>query len=107
MLGVPSIYAYLAGGVAVLGVIGGFYALDASKNHYKHLYQTDEAEIIRLEVQLNDMTVKQENQITTSGKNVVTVVQGPDRIKTVIKTIHDAPEPKDCGTPVLPEDIQI
>jgi hypothetical protein len=99
-------YAWVGGGVAALALIGGFATLDASKNHYKRLYLDDETKIGVLHSQLDELTDTQNIQKTATDKTVTKVVQAPAQIVTVVKTIHDAPNPANCGTPVLPQNVK-
>jgi hypothetical protein len=93
-------------GVIALLLIGSEGGLYLRGNHYKFLYNADETKITQLNDKITSMTDKQSHQTVASGASVIKVIQGPKEIETVVKTIHDAPVPKDCGTPILPEEVK-
>jgi hypothetical protein len=82
-------------------VIGGFWALDHSRDYWKADDQKHMQRIVELNQQISDMTTRQDVQHGISEKTVTKVVQGPERIKTIVQHIHDAPEGPDCTTPDL------
>jgi hypothetical protein len=49
------------------------------------------------------ITSARDRQRSVTEKNVRVVEQGPERVRTVIKEIHDAPNPEGCRTPALDE----
>jgi hypothetical protein len=51
--------------------------------------------------ELQRITSAKDTQTKTSERTVTQVVQGQERVKTVVRTIHDAPNPPDCKTPGL------
>lgn len=99
-------YSYIAGGVALLSVLGGLAFQNHQIHHYHVAYNSEVTHSAHLEDQINTMTLAQNTQTTSTQKEVTKVVQGPETVKTVIKQIHDAPEPKNCVTPTLPEDVE-
>jgi hypothetical protein len=107
MLGL-SPYAMIAGGVAVLGVLGGFYYEDRQVHHwhsqYDELHTADTKVIQNLKDTIQNMVAAQAKQSDTTAKNVTKLVEVPGPTKTIVKTIHDAPLPANCGTPVLTEE---
>lgn len=107
MIGIPSIYKYIGGAVLALILIGSLYGLIANRNHWKSVATDRQEQVNILKARINDMTTKQNTQTTTTQKAVERVVLGPERVKTVVKTIHDAPEPANCATPPLPEDVNL
>jgi hypothetical protein len=64
-------------------------------------------EMIAQKLKIDEMTTKQNTQTSATEKEIIKVVKGPETVKTVIKTIHDAPEPANCATPPLPEEVRI
>ena len=106
MFGIPSPYAFIAGGVVVLAIAGGIAALDMDLRHYKKLYANDEVRIGVLQDRINGLTSTQNTQTGTSQQNVTKVITLPGKVQTVVKTIHDAPLPADCATPTLTQEAK-
>jgi hypothetical protein len=53
--------------------------------------------------ELQRVTSARNEQVKVSERTVTQVVRGQDSVRTIVKTIHDAPNPPDCRTPQLPE----
>lgn len=51
--------------------------------------------------ELQRITAAKDVQKKVSDRTVTKVVQGQERVRTIVKTIHDAPNPPDCKTPGL------
>lgn len=101
-----SVYVRLiAGGVTVLLVIGYILYLRSQVHHYKKLYDEDQITVSLLNEKIKGMTTAQNTQTNKTEDNVVKVVKGPETVKTVVKTIREAPEPADCKTPPLPMEV--
>jgi hypothetical protein len=62
-----------------------------------------EAQLAKSQAELQRITTARNEQKQTSERTVTQVLQGQDRVRTVVRTIHDAPNPPDCRTPELPE----
>jgi hypothetical protein len=62
-----------------------------------------EAQLAKSQAELQRITTARSHQKDISQHTVAQVIQGQERVKTVVKTIHDAPNPPDCRTPELPE----
>lgn len=60
-----------------------------------------EAQLAKAADALNRITTARNEQRRTSETTVTRVIQGQDRVRTIVKTIHDAPNPPDCKTPAL------
>lgn len=98
-------YSYIGGAIILAVIGGGFYYQDRQIHHWHTKYDTVQDENVRLSQKVKDMTTTQNTQTKKSEDNVTKIIQIPSRpeVKTIIKEIHDAPEPADCGTPTLPE----
>lgn len=53
--------------------------------------------------ELKRITSARDEQRKTSERTVREVVEGQEKVRTVVKTIHDAPNPEGCRTPALDE----
>lgn len=92
-------YTYIGVAVVLASISGGFYYQSRQIHHYHSLYDADEKKIAVLTDRINQMTTAQNNQTVTSERTVTKVIQAPAVIKTLIKTVHDTPEPVDCTPP--------
>jgi hypothetical protein len=61
----------------------------------------ERAHSAKLSAQLHAITSAQKQQKRTTERTVREVVEGQERVKTIVKTIHDAPNPEGCRTPGL------
>lgn len=84
------VYKLIGGLVAVLMLV----ILTQNRNHWK-------AKATELQHQLDAISTKRNEQKQTTDRNVEKVVQESVQVRTVVKHIHDAPKPEDCGTPDL------
>lgn len=100
-------YSYIGGAVIVAAIGGSLYYQSTQIHHFHKLYDNEHTLVIKQQVQIEGMTTKQNNQTGTTEREVIKVVKGPETVKTVIKMIHDAPEPAGCTTPALPEEVRI
>jgi hypothetical protein len=57
----------------------------------------------KLKAQLHAITSAQKQQKRTTERTVREVVEGQERVKTIVRVIHDAPNPEGCRTPALDE----
>ena len=55
----------------------------------------------KLQAQLTKIEDAGKQQKRTTERTVREVVEGQERVKTIVKTIHDAPNPEGCATPGL------
>lgn len=83
-------------------VLGTGWGLKHSRDHWKSVANTRQTTITDLQGTIRGMTTKQDVQHEVSTRTVTEVVQGPERLRTVIRHIHDAPLPPNCATPDLP-----
>lgn len=98
---------YYLGAAIVLALIGGtFYYQDRQIHHYHTLFDNEHTKTIQLQDQLNVVLARQADQSTKTTQNVTKVVTVPGPVQTVVKTIHDAPEPVDCSTPPLSDEVK-
>lgn len=103
-------WAKLVGALLPIVALAGAYGwLDHSRNHWKSQDATDkvtisqrDATIAALRTQIRGMTTAQDSQGKITTLTVDRVVQGPERVRTVVQHIHDAPIPPKCETPDLP-----
>lgn len=101
-------YTLIAGAVAVASIT----ATIAYQNHEVHTWHlryntlniADQKAIASKDAEIADMVNAQKNQTNITAGNVTKVVTVPGPVQTVVKTIHDAPEPPNCATPTLSED---
>jgi hypothetical protein len=91
-----SAWQLIALGLAGLCIILWFQRNDARSDAAR--WQKQDAAHV---AELQRISTKKNEQGRTSEKTVTQVVQGQDRVRTVVKTIHDAPNPPDCRTPGL------
>ena len=54
-----------------------------------------------LQAQLNSISNAKNVQHEVTTRTVEKVVQGQRQVQTIVRVIHDAPNPPDCGTPAL------
>jgi hypothetical protein len=103
--GLGSALAFLKGlnpwqiaclGLALFALVQHFEIVSARHTAAKWQKQYE-----AVKAQLDSVSSKRNEQKQTSEKTVTQVVQGQERVKTVVKTIHDAPNPPDCKTPGL------
>ena len=97
-------YALIAGGVATLGIIGGFYFQDRQIHHYHNLFNNEHDNVVRLDQVIQQMKNDQTVQLQRSADNVTRVITVPGKTQLLVKTVHDAPLPADCATPEITED---
>ena len=104
----PSLnpYMLIAGAAGMAALIGGYVYQGHEIHKYHKAFIADEKEIVTLQVKIEQMTLAQDIQNKVSGDNVVRVVHVPGKTLTIVKTIHDAPEPANCGTPTLTQEEQ-
>lgn len=104
MFGIPSIYAMIAGGVAVLGILGGFYGQGRQIHQWHTAYLTDEKTIAVLKDRMVQREVADQEQINKTKSVVNTVVtEGPPRIISVVEHVA---VPTDCSTPKYPDEVK-
>lgn len=60
-----------------------------------------EQQLAKANEQLQRISTKRNEQHDVTEHNVEKVVRGDPLVKTVVKTIHDAPNPEGCRTPAL------
>lgn len=85
----------------VFSVVQYVQHLRGTISHQQDTITAQEINIAGLKETIRQMTVAQKEQTDTSETTVVKVVQGPEKVHTIIKTIHDAPLPANCVTPPL------
>lgn len=100
----------IAGGVLALSVVGGMVYQNHEIHHYHTMYDNLKVSDGKA-IQMRDDTIaqllnSQKSQTTTTTKNVATVVTVPGPVKTIVKTVHDAPLPANCGTPPIDEEAK-
>jgi hypothetical protein len=116
MFALPNPYVLAAGGVTVLGVAASLFLQSQQIHHYHKLYNCvnvgeDCAKSYKgdtlpsLRGQIKTMTDTQNNQTGKSDQTVIRVVQGPERVQSIIREIHDAPANGPCAAPVYKEDV--
>jgi hypothetical protein len=93
-LGKLSFWQALCIALAIFGLVQTVRVHSEQRHSHKL-----EAQIGKLSDQLQSISSKRDEQGRTSEKTVTQVIRGQDRVRTVVKTIHDAPNPPDCRTP--------
>jgi hypothetical protein len=100
----------IAGGLIGLALIySAISYVQGLRNTITNLNKTvaeKNTDIAILRKQIRDMTVAQKDQIDMSEYGVIKVVQGPERIRTIVKTIEAAPLPANCETPALTDEAR-
>ena len=94
-------YTYIGGAVVLAALGGAFYYQDRQIHHFHTMFDNDHDNVTKLDTKIHQMTQTQNTQTTTTEGNIVKVVTVPGPVKTIVKEIHDAPEPANCGTPAL------
>lgn len=91
-----SFWQLVSIGLAGLCVLLWFQRNDARSDAARYMKQRD-----YYHGELTRITAAKSAQKQTTDKNVAKVIEGQERVRTVVKTIHDAPNPPDCKTPAL------
>lgn len=89
---------YVAGGLAALALLLGI-ALHLERRHSRKL----QAQVVKLEQTLRDISTRKNEQKDRSERNVDKVVKGDPVIRETVRVIREAPIPEGCKTPALPE----
>ena len=90
-----AVIAFLAALLVIQTVrIEGFKLWPVSVKGYK-------ARLAETRTQLEQISTARNEQKQTSAKTVREVIEGQDKVRTVVKVIHDAPNPEECRTPAL------
>jgi hypothetical protein len=93
-----SFWQLVAMALAALCLLLAYQRNDARHDRDSYLKQRD-----YYRGELQRVTSKRDEQHKVSDRTVTQVVRGQDSVRTIVKTIHDAPNPPDCKTPQLPE----
>lgn len=54
-----------------------------------------------LQQQLNSISTNKNVQHEVTTRTVARVIQGQKQVQTIVRVIHDAPNPPDCKTPAI------
>lgn len=91
-----SLWQLIALGLAVFALVQHFQ-LAGERRHSAKV----EAQLAKVTAQLQRISTARNDQRVVTQRTVAQVTQGQERVRTVVKAIHDAPNPPDCRTPAL------
>lgn len=94
MLAQLKLLGYCALGLLVAALI---VALSLERRHSRRLTERN----AYLVSELQRITTAKDEQKRTSERTVREVIEGPERVRTVVRTIRKAPNPEGCRTPGL------
>lgn len=89
-----KLLGYCALGLLVAGLI---VALSLERRHSRKLSERN----AYLVSELQRITTAKDEQRKTSERTVREVIEGPERVRTIVRTIREAPNPEGCATPSL------
>ena len=97
-------YFYIGAAVVLAAIGGTFYYQDRQIHHYHELFNKEHDNVVELHTVIKQMNVAQASQLKKTEKNVEAVKPRPE-IVTVIKRMKEEPNPADCATPPIPEEL--
>src|SRR5690348_14938008 len=97
-------YTYIGGAVVLASIGGGFYYQDRQIHHYHELFNKEHDNFVAEHTIVEQMKLTQRNQTKTTEKNIPAVVPNP-KVVTVIKQLKAEPNPADCATPTVPDEL--